>query len=196
MRTNNDNNELLLIDRLKNGDTKAFDTLFTIYGPRLYVFTNGYLKSRFDSEEVVQEVFLTIWRKRKDIDASLSFKSYLFKIAYHLILEAFNKIRKRDAFKHEMLEQAVPFTNDLEERLDYQMLLEKVDRIIKTLPTRQQEVVIMRKKEGVAVKEIARQLEISPKTVENHLTEALKSLKKELNEEGFSGLLLFSLFFC
>ncbi len=196
METNKDNNELLLIDRLKNGDTKAFDTLFSIYGPRLYAFTNGYLKSRFDSEEVVQEVFLTIWRKRKDIDLSLSFKSYLFKITYHHILEAFNKVRKRDAFKQEMMEQAVPFTNDMEERLDYQMLLDKVDGIIKTLPARQQEIIIMRKKEGIAVKEIARQLDISPKTVENHLSEALRSLKNDLKEEGFSGLLLFSLFFC
>lgn len=195
METDKNTNELLLIDNLKNGDTKAFNLLFSIYGPRLYAFTNGYLKSKFESEEVVQEVFLTIWRKRKDIDSTLSFKSYLFKIAWHLILEAFNKVRKLEKFKHEMLNQAISFTSDMDERLDYQMLLERVESIIKKLPTRQREILIMRKKEGIAVKEIARQLEVSPKTVENHLTKALKNLKKELKDEGFSGILLFSLFF-
>ncbi len=198
-RTNNNqltndssNNEKILVKRLKNGEVQAFNTLYSIYGARLFAFTNGYLKSNFDSEEIVQEAFIIIWRKRSNLNPDLSFKSYLFKIAYHLILETFNKINKREAFKHTLLEENAVTVNNFDERLDYQMLLKKVDTIINQLPPRQRDIFILRKKEGVSIKEIARQLNISPKTTENHISEALKRIKKSLSDENLSSLLFFT----
>ncbi len=194
MENNYSKNERQLVEGLSKGCGNSFNTLFSIYAPRLYAFANGYIKSKLDTEDVVQEVFFIVWRKRKDIDPCLSFKSYLFKIAYHLILETFNKVRKRDEYKEEILGQSIPFSDDLDKRLDYQMLLEKVDSIINRLPARQRSVLIMRKKQGLAIAEIASKLQLSPKTVKNHLTEALKSLKKELKYESFSVLLFFAIF--
>jgi RNA polymerase sigma-70 factor (ECF subfamily) len=70
------------------------------------------------------------------------------------------------------------------------MLLERVDSFIELLPPRQQEILIKRKKEDLAVKEIAHQLNISPKTVENHLTEALKKIRKGLGENNIESMFL------
>ncbi|WP_158862195.1 RNA polymerase sigma factor [Maribellus comscasis] len=182
-----------LVKALKNGAPTAFDELFSIYGNRLYGFVFGYLKMKEEAEEIVQEVFLTVWRTRKNLKPELSFKAYLFKIAYHQILEHFERTTKQQEYKHHIIDEAVDFTNDVDERLNYQMLLDKVETVINQLPPRQKEILIKKKKEGLSLKEIARQLKISPKTVENHLSEALKNIKKELGIENISAILLFIL---
>jgi RNA polymerase sigma-70 factor (ECF subfamily) len=189
-----DISEKTYLSALKNDDVTAFDQLFSCYGKRLYHFAYGYLKSKEEAEEVVQEVFLRIWRNRKHLNPDLSFKAYLFKIAYHYILELFEHINRENAHKHKIIEESFVFTDEMNERLNYQMLLQKVEKLIDQLPPRQKEILIKRKKEGVSVKDIAAQLKISPKTVENHLTEALKNLKKGLGEEDISAMLFFMLF--
>ena len=176
---------------LKNGDVEAFDKLFSDYGKRMYYFAYGYLKSKEEAEEVVQEVFLRIWRNRAQINPELSFKAYIFKIAWHYIIELFEQNTRYQAYRHKILEEAVEFTDETNERLNYQMLLEKVESLIQKLPKRQKEILLKRKKEGITVKEIASQLGISPKTVENHLTEAIKNIKSGLGKDEISGILFF-----
>ncbi|MCK3685518.1 RNA polymerase sigma-70 factor [Maribellus sp. YY47] len=180
-----------LVQSLRKGDANAFDALFAIYGSRLFGFVNGYLKIKEEAEEVVQEVFLTVWRTKENLKPELSFKAYLFKIAYHRVLEHFEYISRQQEYIHHIVEESVEFTNDLDERLNYQMLLEKVELCIAQLPSRQREILIKKRKEGYSVKEIAKQLAISPKTVENHLSEALKKLKKELGVANVSAILMF-----
>jgi RNA polymerase sigma-70 factor (ECF subfamily) len=186
--------EKSLLSALKNGDVKAFDKLFAGYGKRLYHFAYGYLKSKEEAEGLVQEVFLKIWKNRDNLNPDLSFKAYIFKIAYHFILEFFEKSYRQKIYQHQLLEETIEFTDETNERLNYQMMLEKVELLIKKLPSRQKEILLKRKKEGIPVKEIAEQLGISPKTVENHLTEAIKNLKNGLGKEDISVLLFFFLF--
>nr|WP_319571395.1 RNA polymerase sigma-70 factor [uncultured Draconibacterium sp.] len=194
MKSQADISEQAYLAALKNDDIKAFDNLFEEYGKRLYHFAYGYLKSKDDAEEIVQEVFLKVWRNRKQLKPDLSFKAYIFKIAYHQILEILKQINRRQAYRHEIIDESIFFNDDTNTRLNYQMLLEKVESLIQKLPSRQKEILLKRKKEGIPVKEIATQLGVSPKTVENHLTQALKSIKKDLGEEELSALLFFLLF--
>ena len=194
MKSQADISEQAYLAALKNDDIKAFDNLFDEYGKRLYHFAYGYLKSKDDAEEIVQEVFLKVWRNRKQLKPDLSFKAYIFKIAYHHILEILKQINRSQAYRHEIIDESIFFNDDTNTRLNYQMLLEKVESLIQKLPSRQKEILLKRKKEGIPVKEIATQLGVSPKTVENHLTQALKSIKKDLGEEELSALLFFLLF--
>ncbi len=194
MKSQADISEQAYLAALKNDDIKAFDNLFEEYGKRLYHFAYGYLKSKDDAEEIVQEVFLKVWRNRKQLKPDLSFKAYIFKIAYHQILEILKQINRCQAYRHEIIDESIFFNDDTNTRLNYQMLLEKVESLIQKLPSRQKEILLKRKKEGIPVKEIATQLGVSPKTVENHLTQALKSIKKDLGEEELSALLFFLLF--
>lgn len=191
LKEEHQNEDAILVRALKNGDVTAFDQLFALYGKRLFHFAFGYLKSRVEAEGVVQEVFLKVWRNRKQLNPDLSFKAYVFKIAYHHILELFEKINQRQAYQHKIIEEAIAFTDETNERLNYQLLLEKVESLIQKLPSRQKEILLKRRKEGIPVKQIATELGISAKTVENHLTEALKNLKKGLGEEEISSLLFF-----
>ena len=183
-----------LVSGLKNGNVESFNELFRFYGKRLYFFAFGYLKSKEEAEEVVQEVFFKVWKSRKMINQDLSFKAYLFKIAYNHIQELFLKISREQAYKHEIINSSIHFSTETEERLDYHSLLELTENIINQLPPRQKEILLYKRKDGLAVKEIANILAISPKTVENHLTEALKKLNEGLANEKIAGLIFFSLF--
>jgi RNA polymerase sigma-70 factor (family 1) len=188
------NMESRWVAALKNGNALAFDELFRLYGKRLYHFSLGYLKSKIDAEEVVQEVFMKIWHNRSSLDPELSFNAYLFKIAYRHIAERFRKISQEKKYLHDIASETLVFTADMDERTNYQSLLELVERLIQKLPERQKEVIILRRIEGLSVADIAARLNISPKTVEHHITEALKNIKAGLDPESIAGLLFFVLF--
>ena len=183
-----------LVAGLKQGDKKAFQSLFDLYAKRIFAFAKGYLKSNDDAEEVVQDVFIKVWNVRESINTELSFKSYLFKITYNRIREFFNKQSRENHYKHEILDFAIEFDNRTEERIDYKSLLDLVEKLIEKLPPRQKEVILLSKKQGIPTKEIAVLLEISPRTVEKHFSEALKQLKAELTDEHIAGLLFYHLF--
>ena len=186
--------EKQLITDLKGGNVEAFDQLFELYGKRLYHFAHGYLKSREESEEVVQDVFMKIWDTKEQLKPNLSFRAFLFKIAFNRIQELFLKINRDKAYQHEIINTTATFSDNLEDRMDYHSLLELVESLIDKLPERQKQILVLKRKDGLPVKEIANQLNISPKTVENHLTEAIKNLKEGLREEKIAGLLFFNLF--
>ena len=189
------NSEPDLIIALKNDDARAFDKLFAEYGKRLYFFAIGFLKSKEEAEEVVQEVFLRIWRNRKQLKPDLSFRAYLFRIAYHCILEIFERLNRYQSFRQQLIDETINFDDEANEQLNYEALLKLVESLIERLPPRQKEILLKRKKENIPVKEIAIHLGISPKTVERHLTEALKSIRNELDDNKISTMLFFVLFF-
>ena len=81
--------ESMLVRNLSKGNLLAFNTLYKEYSGRLYRFAFGYLKSEAEAEELVQEVFTIIWEKRADLKEELSFKSFLFTIAFNIIRKHF-----------------------------------------------------------------------------------------------------------
>lgn len=188
------NKESRWVAALKNGNALAFDELFRLYGKRLYHFSLGYLKSKTDAEEVVQEVFMKIWHNRSSLNPEFSFYAYLFKIAYRQIAERFRKLSQEQKYLHDIASETLSFSEEMDERANYQSLLELVERLVQKLPERQKEVIILRKMEGLSVADIAARLDISPKTVEHHVTEALKNIKAGLDQESIAGLLFFVMF--
>ena len=182
-----------LVAALKTGDALAFDEIFRLYGKRLYHFSLGYLKSKTDAEEVVQEVFMKIWHSRSTLNPDLSFNAYLFKIAYRHIAERFRRSIQEKKYLHDLATESIDFTAEMDERANYRSLLELVEKLIQKLPERQKEVITLRRIEGLSVADIAARLDISPKTVEHHITEALKNIKAGLDPESIAGLLFFVL---
>ena len=182
------------VKKLKHGDAKAFDSLFNKYSQRLYNFSFKYLKSGEDAEEVVQEVFLYIWEKKEGLKPDSSFNAYVFTIAYNIIKKHFNKKAKADAFKNDQIYTLLKEQDALEKNIDYKFLLKKVEQIIDALPQRRKEVFLKRKYQGLSLKQIASELNISPNTVENQLSAAQKQIQKELKKEKLAGLLFFALF--
>lgn len=186
--------EQQLISQLKDGSTTAFEQLFGIYSQRLYRFSLSYLKSEAEAEEIVQNVFLKLWENRDKLRNETSFQSYLFTIAFNAIRKHFNKKVREEQFRTYLLEQLADENPSIENHPDFETLIARLDRLIEGMPERRREIFLKRKKEGKPVREIALDMEISPKTVENQITEAMNYLKKEFGSDRISEMLFFCIF--
>lgn len=182
-----------IVLRLKEGDRKAFNQLFQQYNQKLYFFALGYLKSEKDAEEIVQETFLKLWERKNAIDPSLSVHAYLFKIAFNYIKKRLIRNLKEQKLKHNLAGDLIDFDNDTANTLNYHFLLNHINKLLEQLPPRQKEIIVLRKLEGLSIKEIAEKLSLAVKTVEAHLTAALRFLKKKLRSDKFDDLLLLAL---
>tara|TARA_R110002050_G_scaffold172142_1_gene304388 strand:+ start:21191 stop:21832 length:642 start_codon:yes stop_codon:yes gene_type:complete len=185
-----------LIDAIRRGDHFAFDQLFHKYAPMLYAFVVSILKDEPESEGVVQDVFLKIWEKRKELLTGYSFKSYLFTIAYNATKKVYRQKLLDDKYKQEAaIVMGQNSSSDLNV-FEYRNLLDYVDTIIDRLPPARREIFIMSKKEGLKNEEIASILKISEQTVKNQLVAARKFLITEAQKDNNrEGILLLSLFF-
>ena len=184
--------ESLLVHNLAKGNLLAFNTLYKEYSGRLYRFALGYLKSKDEAEELVQEVFTIIWEKRKDLKKELSFKSFLFTIAFNIIRKHFRtKCYLSAYFK-------TGISNDLDmqtsQKITYDSLYQFITELVNQLPARRKEIFIKSRFNGLTIKEISEEMKISHKTVENQLTDALKFIRINLNRESLPVLLFFVLF--
>jgi len=192
MRILTSNNETQLVKELAKGNLLAFNTLYNQYSGRLYRFSLGYLKTVEEAEELVQEVFTIIWERRTDLKAELSFRAFLFTIAFNIIRKHF---RTKAYLLHYFESQAVP-EGDMgtSQSVTYDSLKQCITELVARLPARCKEIFIKSRFEGLTIREIAQELGISHKTVENQLTEALRFLRTHLNREELSVFLFFMLF--
>ncbi|MBA7533622.1 hypothetical protein ES705_25863 [subsurface metagenome] len=179
------NTDRLLITSLKKGDITSFDKLFTKYSEKLYLFAVGYLKKQEDAEGLVQEVFIKVWEKRIELREDLSFKSFLFTIAYNTIVDHFRKWSKEEECLEHFRKTLDLYHNEPEKKVEYSDLEELA------LPPKRKLIYQLSRQEELTNKEIAERLKISIKTVEYHMSLALKFLKEQLGKE-----LLPSLLFC
>ena len=168
-----------LIILLKEGDEKAFTTLYRRYWSKVYNFSRLYLSSILEIEEVVQEVFVKVWESRSLLREDDNFKGFLFVITRNLVFNQFRRSFNENAYKLTVLSSIMPYYN-LEEELTAADLQEFIEKMVKELPPRQQEVFNLSRNAHLTYKEISIRLKISEKTVERHINEALKFLKKNI----------------
>jgi len=187
--------DIELVERLQKGDVEAFDLIYEKYSGKLYAFGLKYLKSTEEAEELVQSVFLKLWENYKILKKELSFKSYLFTIAYNDICKLFRKRNYRQKFIDDTLYENSQFSSEIEEGIDYHSVLEQVELIVNKLPEKQKTIFLKSRKEGKSTKEIAEEVGLSPGTVDNYISESLKFIRRRLQNENMPVLLLFSLFF-
>lgn len=185
-------NESKLVYNLSKGNLLAFNTLYKFYSGRLYRFALGYLKTEDEAEELVQEVFTKIWEKRADLKKELSFKSFLFTIAFNIIRKHF----RTKAYLANYLNTKISDDLDMHtsHKITYDSLYQYITNLVNQLPNRRKEIFIKSRFEGLSISEIAEKLKISHKTVENQLTQALKFIRTNLNRENVPVLLFFILF--
>ncbi len=188
------NTELDLVQKLRDGDSFAFELLFEQYSSKLFHFVNKYLNIKEESEEIVQDVFLNLWKHKKNIRSGEAFKSYLYKIALNNIRNYYIKKQVREKHK-QLIAQEYLIENDLgTDEPDYESVIKQVDQLIEQLPEKRREIFLLSRKEGLDVSEIAQYLGISESTVKNQISSAIAFLKGEVKKSGLSGLLYLALF--
>ncbi len=187
-------NELQLVRKLAEGEFDAFDSLFKLYHKNLFHFALSLLKDAEDAEDVVQEVFVRIWKNRDKIKMRHSFKSFLFTIAYNIIVDHLRK-RMADAKFREKLERII---EDDIIREDDNLVFDELDNRFRTvlsqLPPQQKRIYKMHRNLNMTYKEIGQNLNISPNTVRNQFSAALKFLREQMKNESLLILLFTNLF--
>ncbi|HOB84668.1 MAG TPA: RNA polymerase sigma-70 factor [Bacteroidales bacterium] len=183
-----------LVKRLQKGDVEAFDLLYEKYSVRLYSFGLKYLRSASETEELVQSVFLKIWENHRQLKKELSFKSFLFTIAYNDICKLFRKRKYTQIFIDEAIHENNQSSSETVERIDYQSTLSRVVQIIDKLPQRQKDIIRKSRLEGKPSKEIAEEMKLSPGTVDNYISEAVKFIRGHLRKEDLALVLFFSMY--
>jgi RNA polymerase sigma-70 factor (family 1) len=187
--------DIELVERLQKGDVVAFDLIYEKYSGKLYAFSLKYLKSTDEAEELVQLVFLKLWENHKSLDKEFSFKSYLFTIAYNFICKLFRKRNYQQRFIADLLYENPRSSFEIEDSIDYQSVLDQVQLIIAKLPERLKTIFLLSRQEGKSTKEIAKEVGLSPGTVDNYISEAIRFIRKGLSNENLPAILILYLFF-
>jgi len=186
--------ETELVERLKKGDLVAFDMIYDMYAGRLYAFSMKYLKSSDEAEELVQCVFMKVWENYKRLDRNLSFKSFLFTIAYNEICRHFRRKSYLKRYIDETLLTGKLSDTAPEEGTEFQSLLAEVEKIIAGLPDTQKKAFVMCKIDGKPAKEVADGLGLSPGTVDNYVSATIRMIRSRLARENLSVILFAALF--
>lgn len=174
---------------------RAFDAIYERYSRKLYGFVLRYIKQEADAEEIVQEVFLKIWKSRSHIDVYSSFESFLFTIAYNFTISLLRKrVNEKKYLEHLRERQQIERAVDLMDEIQYNELNERVNSLLKKLTPRQREIFMLSRYEGLSHEEIAKKLNISVNTIKNHLVSALSFLKSNLDSDLMVNFLFVSLF--
>ncbi len=187
--------DIELVEKLQKGDIDAFDMIYDKYSGQLYAFGLKYLRSTVEAEELVQSVFVKLWGNYKNLKKEYSFKSYLFTIAYNDICKLYRKENYRQKFITDTLYENSQSSTEMEDGIGSRSVLERVQQIVDKLSKRQRTIFLKSWQEGKSTKEIAEEVGLSPGTVDNYISEALKFIRSRLRNENLLILLLFSLFF-
>ncbi len=183
-----------IIKRFTQGDTEAFDIIYKQFSKKIYHFTLGLVKDENISKDLVQEIFVSLWEKSDSVNLELNFDNYIFTITYNAIRKYFRrKSIEAKAFNY-FLKNSPEYIDNGDDVIIFKELMEIANKAIENLPPQRKKVYTMSKQEGLKIKEIANKLNISPRTAENHLANALKYLKEELAGLSLLSLLFFYLF--
>jgi len=172
----------MIFQSIKSGDEKALEMLFKEYYQPLCRYANSYLEDPADAEEVVQNCFIKLWEKKENINIQSSVKSYLYQIIRNACLNEIKhqKVKKNygdmvslEGEQHSEASDQTTLRGELEE---------KIAIAIQSLPQQCRLIFTMSRFEELKYQEIADQLNLSIKTVENQMGKALKLMRAQLQE--------------
>ncbi len=166
------------IKKLKKGDFVAFEKIYNALSGRLFYFVNSSILNQQDAEEIVQEVFITIWNKREDIESVSTFQSYIYTIAKNKINDHLRKVLQEKKYIESVIADYHLETNDLEEIISYRDTNEVLNKLINLLPEKRKRVFELSRFSGMTYKEISAEMNISENTVDTQMRKALLFLRE------------------
>jgi len=187
--------ESKLITSLHENDILAFNEIYQRYSQKVYNFTLKHIERKEDIEDLIQEVFITIWNRREDLNEDRSFNGYVFTITLNSIRKYYRKKIRNRLLAENWVTSHAQISDITSDTINYDDINEIAEQIINKLPPKRKEVFILSREKGLRNEEIAKIMHISKKTVENHLNLALKELRSHLVREAFILTLYFNFFY-
>jgi len=171
-------------------DDSNFEEIYLNYFPRLLRFAQEYVPAKEDAENILQDVFMTLWERRGDLKIHISLASYLFILIKNRCIDHLRRLKQAEIGKKKM-QESFDYEHQMKlyslEALD-ETFVSDVDfervitRAIDSLPPRCREIFILNKLNGKKYKDIAEELQISVSTVENQMSIALRKLREQLKD--------------
>lgn len=175
-----------LLVSLKNGEAGAFTEIYERYWDKLLIYALRVIRRQPDAEDIVQELFVSIWRRRHELDVEHALSTYLYNSIRYL---AFRYIEKNSAYADYLHRLAVQLTGeegeqgditDIEADIFGRELEGQIDQLIRQLPRKMQEVFVLSRRHHLSYKEIAERLSISEETVRKQVYKSLQILRARL----------------
>lgn len=170
-----------LLARIAAGDENAFRAFFDAYNQRFYKAVLKMTGSASTAEEIVQEVFMQVWHKKENLTQVQQPDSYFFTAVYRRVYRHFKNEARLSRLYQTLRETGRSIGNTTEEMV----IASENDRLIldaiEKLPAQQKQIFTMSKRQGMSREEISERLHLSPNTVRNHLHQAIKFIKSQIN---------------
>lgn len=181
----------LLLEKWRDGDTTAYDTLFKRYYIPLLNYALRNVKDSMIAEELVMDVMFRVWKKDGDIHVSVDFRRYLLSSVKNAIFNHFRMKIPELLSLDEMPAGASPLSKAPDELIYEAELSQIYETVVSRLPEKRQRVFRLSREENLTYAEIASKLGLSINTVENYMSASLASCRKSLEDVNLSHLLIF-----
>lgn len=170
------------IDRIVNSDEAAFCRFMEYYSSRLYHYVYALIGQKEPSEEVVSDVFFEVWKNRRTLAGIENMNAWIQTITYRKALSYLRKEKgKADLLLDDIGDFIFAPIQSPDEAMISRKEMEKINNAIQQLPPKCKHVFFLAKIEGLPYKDIAALLDISVKTINNHIAFALEEIAKKLN---------------
>lgn len=184
-----DERKLLLL--LRDGDGKAFESLYMRYAEKLSAQLFRLLKSWDEVEEALQQLFVKVWESRENIDSEKSFQAYLYRIASNIANDYYRKLSKDKKLATSVLQQITLLYHP--EQLTAQIQVdEELMHTIEKLPPQRKTVFKLCKLEGKSYAEVSRILSISEATIGDHIAKANRFIYNNYDKSIFMLSLIYA----
>ncbi len=174
--------EVQILDSIKAGNVVVFEQVFKQYYSRLCNYAAGILNDADEAEEVVQQIMINLWEKRNTLEITSSFKSYLYRAVHNAALNKIRQSKVRQLYSIEKVYEGEGFAEQASHKIIKSELEQQILNSINKLPEQCRLVFKLSRFEEMKYSEIAAHLDISVKTVENHMGKALKLLRGHLKD--------------
>jgi len=169
--------EIALLTDLKENNISAFNTIYLNYAKPLYIYLLHKLKDPELCNDVLQDIFVSIWEKRQQLDIEISIKAYLYQSARFKIIDIYRKDVKYQKYLAELADTITIDAATITDRIDNRKKLQEIEVAVNNLPDRMREIFILSRFEHQTTRDIATKTNLSPQTVKNQLTKALRILR-------------------
>lgn len=187
-----DKTDAKILSGIRRGDSKSFDLLFDNYYDRLCNYVTSIIQNNEAAEDIIQDLFASMWVNRKRLSVQVSLKSYLFRSSYNASLDYLKRLKVENRYQAGISEQFPPSFND---SLEFLELLESMEESIEQLPEQCKVIFKLSRFEQLKYREIAEKLSVSENTVDTQIRRALKKLREDFKDYLALLLIFLRIFF-
>jgi len=181
MPINEPNTDQELLQLLRQDDERAFTTIYQRYWDRMLVTAMHRLGNLEEAREIVQDIFCGLWKRRASLAIDCSLNTYLASAVKYEVFRRFAAQSRQQRYQQQAIQDWQEAANDTLDQLKANELRSQLDALVKNLPEKCRIVYRLSREKGYSQKQIAAELQIAEKTVEAHLSSALRKLRLGLS---------------